>query len=163
MPGTQGAPFFGHTTIFNDQPTIAAFISTNTAQAIPSGVPTTLTFVNPINIDPLGTNAWRSLWALTVPGRFTITVRGWYAFGAAVAIEAITANRLALYSIVNGVISAQQEISRPAAAGAFLSVHQIYPLVNNATVQFGVYQDSGGPLSVVDSLERPMMWIARIG
>lgn len=161
MPGTERAPFFGHTTIFNEQPPIAARISTDTAQVIVNGF-NLLTFAVPINEDPLDHRAWQSLWTPTVPSRFTITVRGWYLFGGSCEIEAVVSPRYIIELRRNAVCMSRSE----TAAGitwTSVSCTTLVPCAAGDVLEVYIYLDAGGPVNTNPFQSMPNMWAIRAG
>jgi hypothetical protein len=163
MPGYERTPFFSAMSIFGEQPVVAARIETDTPQSIPASVQTTLSFATPILIDPLQTEAWRTIWAAATPGQFVTTIRGFYAFGGSVMLENVKAGRIFLAAIRNGVVLAGTEVESTAASFRLLSVATLSPAVVGDVFRLDVFQDAVGAINSAPIGGVPNMWMIRIG
>jgi hypothetical protein len=164
MPGYERTPFMSSMALFQEQPPIAAFIRTETAQNIPNNVNTPLTFATPINEDGLNLGAWQTVWDPATPGQFTIGVRGFYLFGGSVVLDAFTANNFSLNIRLNGgLIIAEQRVNNMTADLGALSITTMHGLGVGTTIELMVLQDSGaGVNTLVPTGFRPNMWIIRV-
>ena len=161
MPGTSRAPFFSHPAVFQDQPPIAARISTATPQALINGF-NLLTFATPVNEDPLNLKAWQSIWTPTTPSRFTITVRGFYMFGGCCEVGGLASPRYIMELRRSGVPMCRGE-NNAVAAWTSVSASTLIPCVQGDYLEVYMYLDAGGPVNTTPFGSIPNMWTIRVG